>query len=165
MTETQQQPSEVTEKNLPSLDLIYHLANESYGDITARMKTQDERIRHIATLALTITAAVPAAYQIFGISPNLIFLGVAGILALSCLTLCTVATAKNTLIIRSVNTMFEHYLQIPEYQAKVSLIKYAGEDQMENIRYHDSRDKLLVYAMAFLSAEIILLALSGLFGS
>ena len=118
MTESRQQQPEVTEKDLPALNLIYELAIESYESARQRMITQDERIRHIVTLALTITATVPAVYQIFKISPNLIFLGIAGLLFLSCLTLCTIATAKNEIIVMLINTLFEHYLNLSEAHTK-----------------------------------------------
>jgi len=98
------------------------------------MNTQDERIRHITTITLAITAAVPASFQLFGVNPNLIFLGIAGLLFLLCLTLCVIATAKDKLMIVSIKSLFADYLQCPELTAKVALIKYAGEDQEINIR-------------------------------
>ncbi|MCL1912231.1 MAG: hypothetical protein FWG13_08500 [Leptospirales bacterium] len=162
MTET---PPEVTEKDLPSLDLVYPLAMESYRDITERMKTQDERIRHFMTVALTITAAVPVAFQLFGIKPNMVFLGMAGLMLMSCLALCITASAKNELMIISMSALFDDYLHIPEFQAKIALIKYAGEDQMKNSRYLAARHKLLVMAMISLAAGMSLLAVSGLAGS
>ena len=123
-----------------------------------------ERIRHIVTIALAITAAVPASFQLFELTPNLLILGMAGLLFLLCLALCTIATAKNELVIVSIKPLFFDYLHIPEFATKTALIKYAGEDQERNLRYLAIRHRLIVLAMASLAAEILLLAISGLFG-
>ena len=160
MTETQ---PEVNENDLPSIDLIYPLAIESY-DMTERMKTQDERIRHIITLALAITAAVPASFQLFGITPNLICLAMAGGFFLLCLTLCIIASAMTELVIVSVKSLFDDYLHVSEFTTKLSIIKSTGIAQKKNIEYLDKRHRLLIWAILLLAVEIMFLAASGLFG-
>ena len=162
MTETPKPPTEVTEKDLPSLDLVFPLAIESYRDLTERMKTQDERIRHTITFVLAITAAVPASFQVFGITPSLLFLYIAGLPFLVCLTLCIIATAKTDFATVSIKSLFDDYLDAPELEAKTLLIKYAGEHQKENILYLAYKHRLFVWALVALAAEITILAVSGL---
>ena len=160
MTETQ--TPEITEKDLPSLDLVYPLAIESYENTRQRMITQDNRIYQIIVLTLAITGAIPAVYQIFGIAPKLPFLIAAGVFFVACMTLLVVATAKNKLCVRDINDYFDNYLDKPIFVSKVSLIKYAGEDFVENSRYMSVRNKLIVGAMACLSLEVLFLILAGL---
>ena len=56
----------------------------------------------------------------------------------------------------------DNYLDKPIFVSKVSLIKYAGEDFVENSRYMSVRNKLIVGAMACLSLEVLFLILAGL---
>ena len=164
-TDTTETPQpEVTEKDLPALDLVYPLAMDSFRDITARIKAQDERIQRIVTLALALTAAVPASYQLFGIAPNLIILLLAGACFLVCLALCVIASVKTEMLILSAEKLFNDYLHIPEFVYKVALIKYAGEAHKENLKHVTKRYNLLLWALIFLAAEVILLVVSGLSG-
>jgi len=159
MTET---PLEVTEKDLPSLDLVYPLAMESYETARQRMVTQDNRIQQMITLTLALTGAIPAIYQVFGINPRLVFLAVAAMFFFIAIGLLVFASMRCTLQALSISALFNDYLHIHEFNAKVALIKYAGEADDENQQYLYTRHLLIIGAMLFLSFEVLTLVLSGL---
>ena len=156
-----QQPA-VTEKDLPSLNLVYPLAMESYETTRQRMVTQDNRIQQIITLTLAITGAIPAIYQIFGIHPSRPFLAIAGLCFLIGMAALVIAVAKNKLCVRDVSDYFDNHIDKPEFVTKVSLIKYAGQDFTENTRSMATRHKLILCAIVCLALEALFLFLSGL---
>ena len=160
MTETKQ--PEVTEKDLPSLDLVYPLAIESYETARQRKITQDNRIQQIITLTLAITAAVPAVYTVFGITPNRLFLAIAGLCFLIGMAALVIAVAKNKLSVVDISDYFDNYIDKPEFVSKVNLIKYAGYNFTHNTRYMAVRNRLILGAMICLAVEVLALTMAGL---
>ena len=161
MTESRQQQPEVTEKDLPSLDLIYPLALESYETARQRMITQDNRIQQIITLTLAITGAIPAIYQAFGISPRMPFFYAALALFVVGLGLLVTASMRNYVDSLTVSTLHKHYIGLPNNIAKEALIKYAGEADEKNAKYMIFRHRLILGATFSLALEILALVLSG----
>ena len=160
MTETQ--PPEVTEKDLPSLDLIYPLAMESYETARQRKITQDNRIQQIITLMLAITGGIPALYQIFDVSPRLPFLIAAFTFFAVGISLLIAAFMRNYLSAISITTLHRRYIDLPERIAKEALIRYAGEQDEENAKYMVVRHRLILCATFSLAIEVLALVLSGL---
>ena len=159
---TKAQQPEVTPKHLPSLDLVYPLALESYETARQRMIAQDDRIHQIITLTLAITAATPAGYQMFGISPRLPFLAAALAFFLVCIGLLIAAAMRNSLKALTISTLHRNYTGIPEIEAKEALIYYAGQADEENAKYMEIRWRLILFATFALAAEAFALVLSGL---
>jgi len=159
---TEAKTPEVTEKDLPSLDLVYPLAIESYETARQRKITQDNRIQIILALTLAITGAIPAVYQIFGISPNMLFLIAAGVFFLLGTGFLLAALMRNSLKALTISTLHEHYISLPEIEAKENLIHYAGQADEENARYIETRWRFILFATFCLAAEVLALALSGL---
>ena len=154
---------DVTSADLPSLDLVYPLAIESYETARQRMIAQDNRIQHIIVLALAITGAIPAVYQIFGITPKWPFLIAAGVFFLAAAGLLIAALMRNSLKALTVSTLHAHYIGLPEIEAKENLIHYAGQADEDNAHLIEIRWRFIIVAISFLFLEMLVLALSGLF--
>jgi hypothetical protein len=162
MTETPKPPTEVTEKDLPSLDLVFPLAIKSYETARQRMVTQDNRIQQMITLTLALTGAIPALYQVFGISPRLLFLAAAAVFFFVSIGLLVAATMRCSLQAVAVKSLHEHYIALPQETAKEYLIKYAGEADEENELYLYARHRLIIASTFCIAGEVLLLVLSGL---
>ena len=153
---------ETTANDLPSLDLIFPIAMESYETTRLRLQTHDERIHRVLLIILTVTGAVLIAYQLFGITPSGCWLIGAGAAFLLGVAACIVAMMMNKLLAVPVANLFSEYLHLPEWIAKVSLIKHAGTHLDKNLDYIDKRQNLLIAATICLALEIICLVASGL---
>ena len=156
------QSAEVTAADLPSLDLIYPLAMESFEITRQRMITQDARINRIMTLSFSITGAIPVVYQIFGVSPRLPFLALALVFFLFNLALLIIATMRSQLRVQSISNLHDYYLRVPEFKTKVAMIKYAGDLEEKNSKYMNTRHRLITCAAVSLALEVLALVASGI---